>query len=345
MKGSPMQTRLVDPAFSDRWNAFVERIPHSIAWQRWEWSDLVRAHFGCEFIPLACFEGESLRGVLPLYRLRGRGGKTRLMSVPYAVAGGILADGDEAATALLAEAIRLSREEGGAGITLKQYKVRVPGDLKTDEGYYNRELSLTAGPEALWRELDAVNRERIGRTEGAGLVLEHPSSDLDAFYRILSRHQHRSGIPCVSREWIADLVRLGMYQPALLRKDGRAVAGTLVKSFKRTVSFPFTCVLEPGPGGELAAYRLYWELIRSFSRAGWEICHSGRLPLQGDAEPYRLGWGGTAHPYFYQYHPNTVSQTESAKRGGKRRYFQMAWRLLPRPLATLLGPRIARMFP
>ncbi len=340
-----LETRTVDRSLRERWNAYVEGHRHAVPGQHFDWSDLVRAHYGCEFIPLACFEGERIAGVLPLYRVRGLKGRVQLISSPYAVNGGILADGPEAAASLLAAAVRISDQDGGARITLKQYKLRIAGDLKVDEGYFNRELSLPPGEEEIWKGLDAVNRERIAETEGTAFALDFPSPDLDAYYRLFSRHQHRNGIPCAGRRWIEDLVTLDMYHPALLRVEGKPLAGALVKSFQRTFSLPYSCVLDGSSRSLAAAYRLYWELIRWHAARGYEVFHSGRIPKAGGVDPFRLGWGGTVHPYLYHYHPNTVSRTESGKRGRKRDLFLAAWKALPLPLANLAGPRIVKLFP
>jgi hypothetical protein len=179
-----------------------------------------------------------------------------------------------------------------------------------------------------------------------GLSLEFPSPRIDEFYPVLFSYTHRQGIPCVSKRWIEDLVLSGMYQCALVRLSGRTMAGTLVKSFKKTASFPFTAFRAEDLAHQQAAYWLYWELIKLFAEKGYEIFHSGRIPADEAVPDYRRGWNGTKFPYFYQYYPNTTGRTESSrKRGLKRRLFTRAWRLLPKPAAILLSPRLIRNFP
>jgi hypothetical protein len=330
----------------EQWDAYVMAHPDSVAWHMWAWSEVVRKHYDVQFIPLMAQEGETLRGVLPLSCVSPNSSKPRLLSVPYAVAGGILSDTPEVEAALLSRAIEIRQEMRAPNITFKQYKHRILGDLTTDENYYNRELDLTTPTETLWQNLAPVNREKIEEARRNNPQLEYPASDVDAYYRLLLRQHTRLGVPCVSRGWIRDLIGSGLYSLALLRQDRNLVAATLIKEYRDTISLPFSCVASDSPAMAGYPYYLYWELMRHFARKGTRICHSGRIPRGESTESYRLGWGGIPHPYFYQYHPPTGVKTEfQKKRGRKRQILAACWRCLPDALAERLGPIIVRQFP
>jgi hypothetical protein len=340
-----VEVAILGPSGREQWDAYVSACPHSVAWQLWEWSEVVAAQYGLELSPLAAMEGGSIRGILPLYAVKDREGLSDLVSVPHAVAGGIAADSPEAEAALLSGAVDLAGRMGATRITLKQYKCRIAGDLKTDDSYVNRELRLGADLDAVLRTVSDENRRQIERAGALSPSLEYPCQDIDGFYRLLSAHEHRSGVPCPGVAWVHALLGTGMYRVAMLRVGGRVLAATLVKAFKDTISFPYTCL---GPGAEagVAVYRLYWELICVHASSGARIFHSGRMPRVGSVHAYRQGWGGDPHPYFYQYWPSSVERTESStKRGGKRALLQAAWKRLPGPVVRALGPRIVRRFP
>lgn len=342
-----VNTRILGSDERASWDRYVMENPFAIAWHLFEWSDLVESHFETRFFPLVAENSTGIVGILPIYLVKPLLGKPRMISVPHAVAGGILADDPTARKALLEAAIRLGTEHGIPGFTLKQYKVRMEGDLTTDDNYYNRELTLEEGPDAVWDRISEGNRERVLETESDGLELEHPTEDLKSFYKFLLKHHRRKGLPCVSEKWICDLVNLGMYSAAVIRdRDGRIVAGTMVKTFRDTVSLPFTCAAGETLKDHLPAYRLYWELIRKYSQEGFKIYHSGRIPVTEDVDPYRLGWEGTRNNYYYQYYPPKGQITEfSRKRSWKRDLFSSIWRVMPLSVSRLLGPVIIRQFP
>jgi len=341
-----MHVRVLKTGESQKWDEFVMKEPYAIAWQLFEWSELVENHFETRFFPFVAENSTGIVGILPLYLVKPLIGKSRMISVPHAVAGGMLTEDPTARENLLKAAIALSMDHGVSGFTLKQYKVKMEGDLTIDDNYYNRELNLEGGPEAVWDRISEGNRERILKTESDGLVLEHPAEDLKGFYRFLLRFHRGKGLPCVSEKWIHDLVNLGMYSTAVIRKDGRIVAGTMVKTFKDTISFPFTCVSGESQTNYLPAYRLYWELIRKYSRDGFNICHSGRIPITDKVDSFRLGWEGTRYKYYYQYYPPTGQTTEfSQKRSWKRELFSSLWKIMPLSVSRLIGPAIIRQFP
>jgi hypothetical protein len=330
----------------DQWDQFVLEHPDSIAWQLSSWSSIVEKNYGCRFFPIAALDSTGIVGVLPLYQAKTFPGKNRLISVAHAVAGGILASDQEVRDSLLQRAVSLNQELGGSGLTLKQYKIRMPGSFKVDDNYYNRELSLEGGGAAVMERISEGNREIVDRVSSEDFVLEHPSTDRKGFYRFLLRHHRRRGVPCAGKGWIRDLEVLGMYSIAVLKKNGRIVAGTMVKEYRDTISFPFTCAAGDDPAGQYPVYRLYWDLINSYSDKGFGICHSGRIPVTDEVDAYRLGWGGTRFPYFYQYFPDTGGSTEfSQKRNRKRELIETVWKRLPLSVASRLGPYVVRQFP
>lgn len=342
-----MQTVIIDESRKNEWEQYLHDAPNSIAWQSFEWSTVLKNHYRFDFHPLAACDGSGIRGILPLYHVKDIFGKDMLMSVPYAVAGGVVADNDEALDLLLEKAMELSRLYNSCPITLKQYKVRVERPLRTDGNYYNRELDLTRGMDELWNGLAQTNREHIETSRNLAFKLEYPSNDLDVFYSILLTHHHARGIPCVGKEWIKDLIGFKMYSLAVLKLNGSVVAATMIKEFKDTVSFPFTCVPDKQGKTGVAEYRLYWELINRFAGEGKRIFHSGRIPRTDLTDPYRLGWGGVQYDYYYQYYPDSnKTRTEYSKRKGwKRDLFEKVWRLVPEAVAGALGPAVVKRFP
>lgn len=341
-----MQPRILEMDESKSWDRFVMEEPYAIAWQLFEWSQLVSKHYGAQFYPLVVEEGNKIVGILPIYRIKPLKGSPRMISVPHAVAGGMLAEDPEVREALLNAAIKIGSETGANNLTLKQYKVRIDGDLATDDNFYNRELDLRDGPDAVWGRISEENRELIDRSESDSLVLEHPADDLSVFYKFLLKHHRRKGVPCVSQQWIRDLVDLGMYSVAVLKGDNRIVAASMVKEFKNTVSFPFTCNSGDTRADHLPVYRMYWDLMSKYSELGFGICHSGRIPKTDDVDPYRLGWGGVRHPYYYQYYPSTGQVTEfSRKHSWRRDLFSSMWKRMPLSMTRTLGPLVVKQFP
>ncbi len=341
-----MQVNIIDFSERESWDQYVMKNPDSIAWQLFSWYEVLEENYTFQFYPLAAYRNSEICGVLPLYFYKTQLKSGSLISVPFAVAGGIVADDDEARTALLDSAIELSQKHNSCRIVLKQYKVKMPGDLTSDENYYNRELTLSQDIEKLKTEISSENLEKVAEAKDLNPQVIFPYDDIKRFYKLLTIHHQQRGIPCVTKKWVQSLLDSGMYSMALLQVDGKLMAGTMIKEFKDTISFPFTSMVQDSERHRLCVYYLYWHLIKHFAQEGKGIFHSGRIPITDEADDYRLGWGGTKYTYYNQYYPKTVSATEfTQKRGKKRELFVAVWRNTPRFITNHINRHIVKQFP
>lgn len=342
-----MDIVIVDENRKKEWEEYLYNNPYTVAWQSFEWSNVLRKEYkNVTFIPIAAYQGQNVVGILPLYHVRIPFSVEKLISVPYAVAGGVSADSHDIQVSLLGKAIEISAKYGNCSITLKNYKMKVMHDLTTDDNYYNNELQLTNNTDAILEKISEKNRMCIEEASKFEFTLEYPSLDIDRYYKMLSRCLHNKGIPCVSASWIRNLISFNLYSIALVKKNGKIIAGTLVKEFKNTVSFPFTCSYKDRETGDSPFYFMYWTLIKHFADNGKEIFHSGRIPINNSTDIYRLGWGGKRYGYYYQYYPKRDAKTEfHEKRSKKRELLETVWKNIPEPLIRGIGPCIVRRFP
>lgn len=341
-----MIVELLRPQDMAQWEHYVYRNPRTVAWQSYRWADVIKHNYDADFYPLAVIRRGTIRGILPLYHVRRPHHVAELISVPYAVAGGLTADDPESTRILLEEAKNLARGLGAERITLKQYRYPIDADLRADLGYFNRELDLTADIQSIFEQLDPLNQACLRSAETRNLTLVYPWMDLDDYYEMLMRDMKRAGMPCPARQWIETLIEMKLYHLAGIRTDSTPTAATLVKTFKRTISFPFTCMRSASEEDREAVYCLYWSLLCHFKDNGYKVFHSGRIPASKDVPQYRLGWGGVQHQYYYQYHPNNQLKTEyHVKRSWKRQIFSSCWKHLPESLVEKVGPKVVARFP
>jgi hypothetical protein len=148
------------------------------------------------------------------------------------------------------DAVALLKQRAGKH-NVQTVQSSINENLRTDDNYYNRELCLRSGKDFVWKEISETNKYSITMTNDSTITLEYPSHDIETLYRTLVNQSGIQGIPNVSKRWISDLIRLGMYKIALMRSEGAVIAATMVKSFKKTVSFPFTCTYYRNHGGSV----------------------------------------------------------------------------------------------
>ena len=99
----------LNPDQFGQWDEYVLNHPNSIAWHLTEWNDVLQLVYQPEFLPYVAIEDNKICGILPLYHGTTPMGKNYLISVPYAVAGGMVVDHDQAAEALIQQATDLRK--------------------------------------------------------------------------------------------------------------------------------------------------------------------------------------------------------------------------------------------
>ena len=100
-----MKIEIVDESKREAWESFINEQPKAIAWQSFKWFDVLKKHYNIDLYPIVAYKGNEIKGILPLYNLKKSHKKNLLMSVPFAVAGGIVSS-DAESEKLLLKAIR-----------------------------------------------------------------------------------------------------------------------------------------------------------------------------------------------------------------------------------------------
>ena len=95
---------------------------HSLAWR-----NAVVEAFGHEPIYLVALRGPHIVGMLPMFLVSSRLAGRMLVSVPYGVGGGIIADEGDVAALLFATARQTASERNCAAIELRSERACVPG--------------------------------------------------------------------------------------------------------------------------------------------------------------------------------------------------------------------------
>ena len=75
-----MKVIIADSTMKYAWESYVEERP-TIAWQTWEWANVVKKHYKVKFFPIAAVNNMEICGILPLYQLDTIFNKNVLISV------------------------------------------------------------------------------------------------------------------------------------------------------------------------------------------------------------------------------------------------------------------------
>jgi FemAB-related protein (PEP-CTERM system-associated) len=346
-EGTPLSVRCLahDPA--QRWDEYLLRHPESTLFHLSAWKRALERSFGFEPRYLVAEENGAIRGVLPLFLVSNLVTGRALISVPFGVYGGIVADDEAAGRALREAACHMAQREKVQFLELRE-RMRLHGD-----GFTRKQLYVTFGgpiggnPEDLFRQLPKDTRYMIRKSQKNGVQTVTGAEHLPAFYELYAHSVHRLGTPVFSRLWFQTLLaEFGdAAEITLAVHEGKPVAGVFSFRFRDWI-LPYYAGSLP-EGRKLAANNfLYWQVMRSAGERGLQYFDFGRSKVDSGSRAFKTQWNMTEHALPYQFY--LVGRKSMPNFSPANPRFQIAtavWKRVPFRLTKLLGPALVRLFP
>ena len=329
----------------DEWDRLVHCTAGGTFFHLIGWKEVVEDAFGFTADYLLARRGQALVGVLPLFELGSRLAGRCLLSLPFAVEGGICATDDEARHALEAAALQL-----GAARKVRYIELRDGLDgseFHVREGlYYCFRRPLADTDEENLAAIPRKQRRMVRVGQQSGLVSRTGGDDLDAFYDLYARSVRHLGTPVFQRRYFRLLLQRWPEESLLLTvwRDGTPVAGVLSFFFNDTV-LPYYA----GSRREFYRYAvndfMYWELMRLARARGARVFDFGRSKKGTGAYEFKCHWGFEPEPLRYRvYTPDGAPLHGHSASDAHVQMLRRVWQRLPLGITKMLGPYIVRRY-
>jgi FemAB-related protein (PEP-CTERM system-associated) len=328
------------------WDAFVRTSDGGTPFHLTPWKRAIEQTFGFRAHYLVARHRGVIEGVLPLFEVRGLAGGRALVSVPFAVYGGICAETHAAREALVAAARDLGRRRGASYVELRQKRdlgLRLP----TKSLYVTFARTISKNEDENARMIPRKQRRMTRQGAKHGLRATIGEAHLDSVYDIYARSVHRLGSPVFPRRLFGAIAREFGKECEVLAvwHEERIVAGVL--------SLLYEDQILPYYGGDLrepnllgTADFMYWELMCHAARAGYRIFDFGRSREGTGAYDFKRHWGFEPVPLPYQYLLLRGDRLPDVSPSNpKFRIATRLWTRLPLSVANAVGPRITRYLP
>jgi serine/alanine adding enzyme len=287
-----------------------------------------------------------LAAVLPLVRVKSLVFGHYLVSMPFLNYGGPLGT-DQGIRAVTDEACRLA-DSGGAKLLELRSRVALPLDLPVSHRKITVVLDLPEGrdPARLWQALGSKLRAQVKRPQKEGLEVRFGPDQIEPFFRIFARHMRDLGTPTQPRALFEALPRYfgdSVWFACAYLGDEPTAAGC---GFRWGDEFEMTWASALSSYKRLAPNMLlYWAFMDRAVREGLRTFNFGRCTPGAGTHHFKRQWGSRDEPlWWYQHSAGGIAGTPSPDAGAFA-LGAMAWKRLPLPVATALGPRIVRLIP
>ena len=283
------------------WNRFVEASDESTFFHLAQWREIFQRVLGHRSYYLYASREGQIEGIFPLVQVKSTLFGNALISVPFGVYGGCIADNDEVYRDLTNHAVELARE-----LQVDYVEVRETAASTLD--WENKDLYVTfikplaASEEENFKSIPRKQRAMVRKAIAYGLTSEW-DKNIDRFYSMYSESVRNLGTPVLSKKYYQSLLETFKEQCSVLTiiDHGKPVASVL--------SFYFKDQVLPYYGGGTSAARasnandfMYWELMRLSLEQGVKVFDFGRSKNGAGSFRFKKHWGFEPQPLYYRFH-------------------------------------------
>jgi FemAB-related protein (PEP-CTERM system-associated) len=326
---------------------FVLRHPGGTPFHESRWLDLVRTTFRFETQTLVAWSRREVVGVLPLALVTAPITGRRLVSVPFGVYGGILAE-DESTLAAIDEAAMLLAERVGARFLELRYLGAAPTAHHSVGLYETYRRELPADPDEVLASIPRKARAEVRKArERHELQLVDGPQLFDGFYRLYLLNKRSLGSPVFAPSYFRRLLDLyGMRAMLHGIVQGERLLCAVLSLQSRGVLYPYYSGAAAGVDRLGANNALYASLMEEGVRRGCTLFDFGRSRVGSGAAAFKRHMGLSPTPLDYQFHFPRGGQPPMLTPSNPRMALpRRVLAVLPLRLARLVGPAVMRHVP
>ncbi len=338
------QIRELTVEVTEPWDRFVETSPKATFFHRSSWRNVIQDTFGHKPYYHYVERDGRICGVLPLFHVNSRLFGNRLTSIPFCVAGSSVSETAEIDSMLDRRAIDLLDEVGADYIEYRDSDRHRSGWAQQADVYaaFLGELNVDAdcGLRQIPRKQRAVLRKAM-QSQALSFTIDDDTDDLYALYALSVRNL---GTPVFPRSYFRNLKKefSEACEVLTVRVQGKPISSVLSFYFRDRV-MPYYTGCQPEARALGANDLMYWHVMRRAVERGYRHFDFGRSKIGTGPYNFKKNWGFEARPVIHQYYLHSGRKLPRVNpTNPKYRALIAMWRLLPLPLANVLGPLIVR---
>ncbi len=332
----------LESADAGRWDAFALSSPQATFFHRFGWSRVIQRAFGHRCHYLYAENAGKFAGILPLVEIKSRLFGHSLISTPFCVYGGVVAEHESVAALLRQAASSLAEELAVDYLELRNRK-SAASSWPTKDLYVTFRKTIHLDHDANFKDIPRKQRAMVRKGIEAGLEAD-ADGELGQFYGVYAESVRNLGTPVFAKKYFA------LLQEEFSDACEITVVAHGVKPVAAVMSFYFRDEVLPYYGGSTAAGRdmkandfMYWAVMQRAVERGVRLFDYGRSKRDTGSYHFKKHWGFEPEPLHYEYYlARAKTLPDVSPVNPKYRFFIKAWQHLPLPVSRTIGPWIAR---
>ena len=345
----PIKVRELVPGEDARWDAFVHAHEDGTFFHLTGWRRVVEENFGHEPHYLIAEQGPHWVGVLPLFWVKSPFVGKQLISVPYAVYGGVVSANADVHVALLEAAQRLGRQLGAEYVEMRHLGDRPGEKWPENDLYVTFVRDLPDDPEEVLPSIKKKARAEVRKARDRHGMQFEEVQDLGQLFELFSRDKRRLGSPTLPYRWFRSLVEEFGRQIVIHRvydQDDVTMVAVMSFLYKDRVYAYYSGAHEAVRGTGSNDF-VYCKIMEWAVQRGYRCFDFGRSRRDSGAASFKKNMGFTAEDLHYQY----MLLADDAKlptfnpSNPKLSRPRQLWSKLPLFMANSLGGKLSQYLP
>jgi len=329
------------------WDRFACNHPAASFFHQIGWKRVIEKTYGYRPFYFYAERCGKITGIAPSFLVSSWLTGSCLISLPFAVYGGVCANDAESERALIAQLEILGARRKVEYLELRTRAGELLPGYRANPRYSTFTITLTPDTEALYSGFPKDIRYMIRKGEKAGLRSKRGLDQLDDFYQLLSINLKRLGTPAFPRTLFQNIINEFPKHVDLtvLYLKELPVAGAMSFLFRDQMQPYYIGSTEEAK--KVAANNfLWWELIKLAAETGCRTFDFGRSKKESGNFDFKKKWNPEIESLNYQV--RLIRRTEMpnfSPANPKFNFATAAWKKMPLGLTQVLGPHIVRWFP
>lgn len=325
------------------WDEYVKQHPQGTFFHLSGWLKVIDKSFShpCHYL-IAKQDGQVV-GLVPLVQVKSVLFGHALISTPFCVYGGILADDEHGFKALEQEACNVADTLQVDYLELR-YNQEQQSELLVKQAHSTFGCALPETSDAILAQVKkkqrAVIRHAIKNELSATLT-----DNIDDFYHLLSQSYRNLGTPIFSRRYFQQLMaEFSDCADILIVNDQAGCPSTAVMNFYyKDQVLPYYGGGNSDSRNIKSADYMYYQVMCNAREKGFTWFDFGRSKNDSGPYKYKKNWGMEPQPLYYYYHlVKAESLPNLSPNNPKYKFFITMWQKLPLSLSRWLGPFLSK---
>lgn len=327
---------------------FIDSNPNASIYHTLEWRDIVQETYRYKPQYIIARDGETIKGVLPLFQVNSYINGRRLVSIPFTHRVNILYHD----ISTLQQMIRFAKDlvsRSSCNYLEIRHGMDLPEsvELKCSPNFFDSTLDISGPLDGIWGKFEGSVRRAIrkGRQSDLKITQGTELEDYRIFYELELETRKRQGSPPYSFRFFENLHSklhtLGKAKLYFASFNNQDIAGVIILYYKKIAIYAYGASTSDRDFLKLRPNNLlFWQAIQDAHQCGCQLFDFGTThPSNKGLLRFKSGWGTSDIRIPYYYFLNTISDIPVLDRDSfKLRFVSGILKRMPLALLRTVGP-------